>query len=449
MKKLFGTDGVRGIANTTLTPELAFKLGKAGGYVLTKDNHKENRFVIIGKDTRQSGDMLEAALDAGICSIGVDVWNVGVVPTPVIAWLVRELNALAGVVISASHNPAEYNGIKFFNNKGNKLDDNLEFQIEDYVETDMETLPKPIAGNVGRIYNKPEIKALYIDFVKKICANRLNIKVGLDVGNGANYMLAPKVYEMLGIKYEVINNEPNGTNINENCGSTNLNSLKALVLDNKLDVGIAFDGDADRVLAVDNDGEELDGDQIMFICSKYLPELADNNTVVSTVMSNFGFEKSIRDLGKNLIRVDVGDRYVSEKLNHTGGKIGGEQSGHIIFPEFNSTGDGLITSLMLLEAIQRSGKKLKDLKNEMFSFPQVLINVPVTDKNLDKKNIIEVIKDAELKLGNTGRVLVRASGTEPLVRVMVEGIEQDTIQVYADRIVEVIKQELCLELDHV
>jgi phosphoglucosamine mutase len=446
MKKLFGTDGVRGVANTSLTPELAFSLGRIGSYVLTRNHTSKNNYIIIGRDTRQSGDMLSAAISAGICSLGVDVWDVGVAPTPVIAWLVRKFGALSAVVISASHNPAKDNGIKFFNSFGNKLDDEIELEIEKiHYSKDQEHLPRPTGGKVGRICDKSGIVSSYVDYIKQTCDYPLNkFKVGLDTANGANYHLAPLVYQTLGIEHSAIHNNPDGKNINLNCGSTHLDSLKDHVIKNKLDLGIAFDGDADRLLAIDEDGIEVNGDEIMFICSSYLPRLQDNKVVVATIMSNLGFELAIKKMNLEFIRAKVGDRYVSEQLSSSGAKIGGEQSGHIIFPDLNSTGDGLLTSLMLLEAIHRSGKSLKELRKEISLFPQVLLNVPVKSKNnIDSNELIKAaIKKAENSLGSNGRILVRPSGTEPLVRVMVEGVEQSVIQAFADEIAEVIKKEM-------
>ncbi len=447
MKKLFGTDGVRGVANTTLTPELAFSLGRFGSYVLTKTPPTTNNYIIIGRDTRQSGDMLSASISSGICSLGVDVWDVGVAPTPVIAWLVRKFQALAGIVISASHNPAQDNGIKFFNNLGGKLDDELELEIESLIESTGDNLPRPIGGEVGRICDKSDIITTYVDYIEQICTYPLNkLKVGVDTSNGANFHLAPLVYDSLDIEYKVINNTPNGKNINLNCGSTHLEGLKKLVMQEKLDLGIAFDGDADRLLAVDEDGNEVNGDEIMFICSRYLPRLQDNKVVVATIMSNLGFEIAIKKMNQQFLRSQVGDRYVSEQIAVSGAKIGGEQSGHIIFPELNSTGDGLLTSLMFLEAIHISEKSLKTLRKEISLFPQVLINVPVLSKNNLESNesIKAVIEKAKISLGDNGRILVRPSGTEPLVRVMVEGIEQTLIQTHANEIAEVIKKEMSL-----
>lgn len=451
MTKLFGTDGVRGIANTVLSPELAFKLGRVGGHILTKD-HKgksENNFIIIGRDTRQSGDMLNASLSAGICSIGVDVWDLGIAPTPVVAWLVKKYNALAGAVISASHNPAKDNGIKFFNNEGNKLADELESDIEDLIESLVDNLPRPTGGDLGIILNKADIITSYIEFIENIPKHKYSdIKIGLDTANGANSFLAPIVYNSLEIDYKIINNNPDGKNINFNCGSTHLDSLKKLVADNNLDMGIAFDGDADRLLAVDSLGRVIDGDEIMMICSKYLDQFKNNDTIVATVMSNIGFELEMKKAGKKFIRAKVGDRYVSEQLYSTNAKLGGEQSGHIIMLDYNTTGDGLLTSLMLMEAVISSGKSLNELKDEIVLFPQVLINVQVKTKDhLDDNYVINsAIKRAEEHLGETGRILVRPSGTEPLVRVMVEGSDMKIITEHANEIADAIKKELYLSI---
>lgn len=447
MAKLFGTDGVRGIANTVLTPELAFKLGRIGGHILTKDHKSksENNFIIVGRDTRQSGDMLNASLSAGICSIGVDVWDLGIAPTPVVAWLVRKYKALAGVVISASHNPAKDNGIKFFNNQGNKLDDDIENQIEEIIALNNDNLTRPIGGDLGVIHQKSELLTSYLNYIETVFKTDFSkLKVAIDTANGANSYLAPMVYNSLDIDYSVIHNNPDGKNINFNCGSTHLDSLKKFVIENKLDLGIAFDGDADRVLAIDEIGRIVDGDEIMMICSNYLNQFKDNHTIVATVMSNLGFEIAMKKLGKNFIRAKVGDRYVSEQLYASGAKLGGEQSGHIIMLDYNTTGDGLLTSIMLMESIINSGKSLKELKDEIVLYPQVLINVQVkTKENLNDNYVINsAIKKAEQSLGENGRILVRPSGTEPLVRVMVEGTDMKTITEHANEIAEAIKKEL-------
>ncbi|MBC7472834.1 MAG: phosphoglucosamine mutase [Candidatus Sericytochromatia bacterium] len=442
MNKLFGTDGVRGVANSELTPELAFKLGRIGSYIITKNNTNKNKFIIIGRDTRQSGDMLSASISAGICSLGVDVWDIGIAPTPVIAWLVKNFKAQAGVVISASHNPAKDNGIKFFNHEGNKLADELEAEIEDIIASNMDELARPTGEYVGRIENKTDIVSSYIVFLEELMSYPIDkLKVGIDTANGANYHLASYVYESLGIKHFVINCNPDGKNINNNCGSTHPESLKKLILNEGLDLGIAFDGDADRLLAMDSQGRIVDGDEIIFICSKYLPILADNKTIVATVMSNLGFEQAMKALGKEFIRAKVGDRYVSEQIAISGAKIGGEQSGHIIFPELNTTGDGLLNSLMLLQAIHRSGKSLAELKDELKLFPQILINIKIENKDIINTNplILSAIKKATDELGSDGRILVRPSGTEPLVRVMVEGINHENIKLHAENIANTIK----------
>lgn len=446
MKKLFGTDGVRGVANLDLTPELAFSLGRVGSYILTKDLDSNNNYIIIGRDTRQSGDMLASAISAGICSLGVDVWDIGVAPTPVVAWLVKKFGALSGVVISASHNPAQDNGIKFFNHHGHKLEDSIEEEIEELMDSGSSEIPRAGGSEVGRIYDKSDIVTSYVDYLEhliKLPENKL--KVAIDAANGANYKLASLAYENFGLNFNLINSHPDGKNINYKCGSTNLGPLKELVIKKKLDLGIAFDGDADRLLAVDEEGREVDGDEIVFICSKYLPQLKDNKTVVATVMSNLGFEKAIIDSGKNFIRANVGDRYVLEKIKTSGAKIGGEQSGHIIFPNYNTTGDGLLTSLLLINAILISGKSLKELKDELELFPQVLVNVKVANKNIeDNKKVQDSINIAIEELQGQGRILVRPSGTEPKVRVMVEGKDPEVIEKIAHDIARVIEKEMSL-----
>ncbi|MEK7434853.1 MAG: phosphoglucosamine mutase [Cyanobacteriota bacterium] len=445
MKDLFGTDGVRGEANIYLTPELSFKLGRVGSYVLTKNRVAKSNYIIIAQDTRLSGDMLSASISSGICSLGVDVWNLGVIPTPVVAWLVRKFDALAGIMVSASHNPAKDNGIKFFNHLGNKLDDNLEAEIEKLIDDENNQIPRANGTEVGKIFEKSDIITSYINYIEDTFDSTLNkFRVALDTSHGANYSFAPIMYDKLGIDYGVINNSPDGKNINHKCGSTHLKGLKEFVLKEKYDLGFAFDGDADRLLAVDGAGREVDGDEIMLICSKYSPKLEENNVVVATVMSNIGFEKSIKEQGKYFIRAKVGDRNVFEMLEKYEAKLGGEQSGHIILPDYNSTGDGLLNSLVLLEAIHKSGKTLKELKDEIQTefFPQVLLNVHVNQKNLDNVNIKNVIKIVESELGEKGRVLVRASGTEQLVRVMVEGEEKEVVTKFANQIADVIRKEL-------
>lgn len=445
MRKLFGTDGVRGEANLYLTPELAFKLGRVGSYILTKNRVAKSNYIIIAQDTRLSGDMLSASISSGICSLGVDVWNLGVIPTPVVAWLVRKFDALAGIMVSASHNPAKDNGIKFFNHLGNKLDDQLEEEIERLIENENNEIPRANGTEVGKIYEKSDIITSYIDHIESIFETPLDkYKIALDTSNGANYNFAPFMFDKLGITIATINNNPDGRNINYKCGSTNLKPLKDFILKEKLDLGFAFDGDADRLLAIDEQGREIDGDEIMLICSKYSPKLKDNNVIIGTVMSNLGFEKSIKEMSKYFIRAKVGDRYVFEMIEKYEAKLGGEQSGHIIFPEYNSTGDGLLSALMLLESIHDSGLTLGELKDEIQSefFPQILLNVHVNEKNLEKENVKNVIELVEKELGEDGRVLVRASGTEPVVRVMVEGKDKEIVNSFANKIADIIRKEL-------
>lgn len=444
MRKLFGTDGVRGVANIELTPELAFKLGRTGSYVIGKNSNTNNNFIIIGKDTRQSSEMLSASISSGICSIGVDVWDIGFAPTPVVSWLVKKYNAKAGVMISASHNPAKDNGIKFFNSEGHKLDDNIEIEIENLLENDSE-IPRANGDEVGRIYEKSDIIISYIDYLDTLFDfPDLKIKLGIDTANGAAFHLVENIFSNLEVDYKIINNNPTGKNINLNCGSTHLEEIKKLVKENNLDLGLAFDGDADRLLAVDNECNEITGDHILYFCSKYIEELKDNKFVIGTVMSNQGIEVSIRELGKEFIRAKVGDRYVLEEIKKTDSKIGGEQSGHIIFPELNNTGDGILSALMLIKAIDNSNKTPNELYNELKLYPQVLLNLRATRKNElgTNKNIEDCIKNVEEKLGNTGRVLVRASGTEPLIRILLEGQDENIINKYAKEIYNVIEEEL-------
>jgi phosphoglucosamine mutase len=444
MRKLFGTDGVRGVANIDLTPELAFKLGRVGSYIISTKYETTNNFIIIGKDTRQSSEMLSASISSGICSIGVDVWDVGVVPTPVVSWLVKKYNAKAGVMISASHNPAKDNGIKFFNSQGYKLDDNIEVEIENLLDNDSQ-IPRANGDEVGRIYEKSDIITSYINYLDTLFDfSGLNLKIGIDTANGAAFHLIENIFNNFDIDYKIINNNPNGKNINLNCGSTNLESIKDFIKKNDIDLGLAFDGDADRLLAVDGNGNEITGDHIIYFCSKYLDELKDNKFVVGTVMSNQGIEVSIKELGKEFIRAKVGDRYVLEEMIKFKSKIGGEQSGHIIFYELNNTGDGILTSLMLLKAIKQSNKTISELYKEVNLYPQILLNLKVSKKDElnENKNIKNYIKYVEEKLGNTGRVLVRASGTEPLIRILLEGKDKNIIDKYSKKIYDLIKKEL-------
>lgn len=448
MGKYFGTDGVRGIANTELSPELVYKLGRAGAYVLTKENHHTAK-IIVGMDTRISGDMLESALVAGMCSVGAKVISLGIVPTPAVAHLVRKYNADAGVVISASHNPVKDNGIKFFNNKGFKLKDELEEEIEDIMINYIDDIPRPTGINVGVREISESAVDDYVEFLKSTTDISLDgLKVAIDCANGATYKAAPIVLSELGAEVIAIHREPDGTNINLNCGSTHMESLIEFVKENKADVGIAFDGDGDRCLAVDENGEIVDGDQIMAICGNYLKENGNlkNDTIVATVMSNLGLFIMGREKNIKIEKTKVGDRYVLERMLEKGDTLGGEQSGHIIFLEHNTTGDGILTAIKLLSIIKKSNKKLSELKAIMEILPQVLVNARVDSK---KKNaylsngIIKTeIEKLERKFSQDGRVLVRASGTEPIVRVMIEGRDKEVLEKEAQKLASLIEEIL-------
>ncbi|SHM66084.1 phosphoglucosamine mutase [Caldanaerovirga acetigignens] len=443
-ERLFGTDGVRGIANKELTPLLAFKLGRAGAYVLSENNRKPT--VVVGKDTRISGDMLEAALIAGICSTGANVVKVGIVPTPAVAYLTRHFGADAGVVISASHNPVEYNGIKIFDSEGFKLPDAIEDEIEALLNDCDDRIKSPTGPEVGRVFKEDGIRP-YAEFIKSV-ANRdfAGIKIALDCANGAAYKVAPLVFRELGAEVFVINDCPDGCNINVNCGSTNPNIISQFVRDVKADVGLSFDGDADRLIACDEKGQVVDGDHVMAINADYMKRrgLLKNDTVVATVMSNMGFEVALKGRGIKTVRTKVGDRYVLEEMLKGGYNLGGEQSGHIIFLDHNTTGDGILTAVKLLSIVAESRKPLSELRNIMKVYPQVLVNVKVKDKAgyAENERIKEVIIKAENLLGENGRVLVRPSGTEPLIRVMVEGEDEKIINELALRLANVIREEL-------
>lgn len=448
MGRLFGTDGVRGIANKELDSQLAFNLGRIGAYVLTEETHHKPR-IAVGKDTRISGDMLEAALVAGICSMGGEAVVLGVLPTPAVAFLTRHLGLDAGIVISASHNPFEYNGIKFFNNKGYKLSDELEDKIESYLDNSEVAIANPIAGDIGRKLEIDNAVHSYTDFLKKtIDVNLRGLKIAVDCANGAAYIAAPSVLADLGAEIVVINNKPDGKNINVKCGSTHPGDLQKLVIDAGADVGLAFDGDADRLIAVDNKGNLVDGDRILAICAKHMKAKGTlkNNTVVATVMSNMGFDIAMKREQCNVAKTTVGDRYVLEEMLKNGYNIGGEQSGHIIFLDYNTTGDGLLTALQLLSVVKESGKKLSDLAEVMTELPQVLVNAKIKNENkskyADDKEIAQAIKEVEDKLKDKGRVLIRPSGTEPLVRVMLEGENKTEIQKDAQHIADLIQSKL-------
>ena len=430
MARIFGTDGVRGVANKELTVELAMNLGKAGAYVLTKEKaHKPT--ILVGGDTRISGEMLANALMAGICSVGADAVYVGVVPTPAIAYLTRHYGYDAGVVISASHNPSEYNGIKFFNGDGYKLSDLLEDEIEEVMRMNSAELPMPVGGEVGHITYRYDAKDDYVRFACSLIDLDLSgLKIVVDTAEGASYYTAPKTLESLGAKPVVIHNHPDGVNINRACGSTHMEELKKRVVEEGADLGIAFDGDADRMLAVDENGNMVDGDQIMAICGLYMRNQGrlKKDTVVATVMSNLGFFRMGEKEGINIVRTKVGDRYVLEYMLANGCNLGGEQSGHVIFLDENTTGDGLISALHLLEVIVKSGKKLSELASVMRVLPQALVNARVSNIKkeyyMDNKVVADAVAELEARFAGAGRVLIRPSGTEPLVRVMIEGDDQ-------------------------
>ncbi len=449
MGRLFGTDGARGVANSELTCELAMQIGRAAAMVLIDENKKRPR-VMIGMDTRISSNMLCSAITAGLCSVGADVMHLGVLPTPAVAFLVKKYEYDAAVMITASHNPCEYNGIKIFQADGYKLPDELEEKIESIILDGVTVPPVKIGADVGRIRTS-EMPAF--DYTRHLMSTVEDVdfsgyRVALDCANGAASVTAPDLFTELGIDSHIKSSIPNGININRECGSTSLKGLQNLVKEYKCDVGFAFDGDADRMLAVDENGEIVDGDKIIAICAKDMKSrgVLDNDTAVVTVMSNMGFFEFCKN---NEIRVEttkVGDRYVLENMKENNYKIGGEQSGHVIFFDYASTGDGQLTALQLLAVMKRTGKKLSELAAEMSVFPQVLINVRVSQMGKAHYNndieIKKAIESAGRELGDDGRVLVRVSGTEPLVRVMLEGKDEAKIKILAEEIAEVVKERL-------
>lgn len=443
--KLFGTDGVRGEANVVLTAELAYQLGRAAAYVLKRDGipGKENAMV-IGKDTRISGDMLEASLIAGICSTGVNVYQAGVIPTPGVAVLTRTLNCMAGVVISASHNPYQDNGIKFFSPLGTKLPDEVEAAIEAVIADGMKDVPNPSGAEIGHVISYPEGAEKYSDFLqRKVDGDLGGLRIVADCANGAASFIAPKLLRSLGADVTALSCTPDGININDNCGSTHLEQLQKAVVEERADLGVAYDGDADRLLAVDHNGRVVDGDRLLLIFGSYLEKqgLLEQNTVVITVMSNMGLKIALKEKGIKTLETKVGDRYVIEGMKESGAVLGGEQSGHIVFGLDNTTGDGILSSLKLLQIVKQSRKTLAELADEMEQYPQILINVRVKDKNgwEEKAEICQAIEDAQAELADTGRILVRASGTENLLRVMVEGKQQEQIERLANQIADVVK----------
>ena len=444
MARMFGTDGVRGVAGTELTIELAMKLGQAGAYVLTKEQSHQPT-IIVGCDTRISGGMLANALMAGICSVGANAIYVGVAPTPAIAYLTRKHKVDAGVVISASHNPMEFNGIKFFNGEGYKLSDSLEDEIEALIKNDMDDIVFPIGPGIGRIDYRFDIVDEYIKFEEKTVPVDLSgMKIVVDCAEGASFYTSVKTLTDLGAELIAIHTEPDGTNINANCGSTHMGELKARVVSEKADIGIAFDGDADRMLAVDENGKLVDGDEIMAICANYLKEKGKlaKDTVVVTVMTNLGFSLMGDKQGINIEKTKVGDRYVLENMRENGYNLGGEQSGHVIFLDDNTTGDGLLSALHLLQVMVDTGRPLSELASIMEVLPQALVNAKVPNHKkesyMEYSEIAEAIVELEKKFAGEGRVLIRPSGTEPLVRVMIEGKDQKVIDEDAKKLAELI-----------
>lgn len=447
MSRMFGTDGVRGIANKDLKAGVAYDLGRAGAYVLSEGTHKPK--ILVGMDTRISGDMLESALVAGILSVGAHAICVGVIPTPAVAYLTRKYGLDAGVVISASHNPVEYNGIKFFNNKGYKLSDELEDKIQSVIESGFKDVPLPTGADLGKKIVEESALEDYVAFVKgTIDGDLKGMKIALDCANGASYETAVHAFRDLGAEVVVINNDPDGVNINKNCGSTHPEELMDYVVRKNCDLGLAFDGDADRCLAVDENGKLVNGDFIMAICGKQMKEEGklDKDVVVVTVMSNMGLFLALDKLNINTVKTKVGDRYVLEEMLKEGYKLGGEQSGHVIFLEHNTTGDGLVTGLQLANVVKKSGKKLSELASIMTELPQVLVNatVPNNMKNIhnEDEEIMEEIRKMEEKLHGNGRVLIRPSGTEPLVRVMLEGENQKELDEMAHNLARLIEEKV-------
>ena len=453
MRKYFGTDGIRRIANTELTPELVYKVAKAGAYVLSK--HTDHTpTILIGRDTRISGTLIESAMVSGFLSYGANVKLLGVIPTPAVAYLTRKLNADAGVVISASHNTYEFNGIKYFSNKGTKIPDSLEEEIEEIMDSDKMLELTAVSNKIGVSEYELNLIDEYVYFFRKNfddiieSLNKDNFVVGVDVANGATYNVAEKVFKALGIKYKIINNTPDGININENCGSTHLDSLRKFVVENKLSLGVAFDGDGDRCLAVDEKGNIIDGDIMMAVISKYLlnHNKLSKDTIVATVMSNLGLHKYTKEKGLDLKQTKVGDRYVLEEMLKNGYNFGGEQSGHIIMLDYNPTGDGILTAIMLIQSILEENKTASEVTNIIKLYPQVLVNAKVnSDKKYDyekDKEIKNRIESLEKEFAGNGRILIRPSGTEPLVRVMIEGENQDYITKKAKELADFIEKKL-------
>lgn len=451
MGKYFGTDGVRGVANTELTPELAFKLGRCGGYVLMQHAPEQaHPRVLVARDTRISGQLLEQALVAGLLSVGIEVMQLGVISTPAVAYLTRTQNAAAGVMISASHNPALDNGIKFFGSDGFKLSDQQEEEIEALIDAPEDTLPRPSTDGLGTIDEFPEGAIKYLQFLQSTISGDLEgIRVCIDAANGATAPLVNQLFADLETDFYTMGDRPNGININDGVGSTHPEGLQAFVKEKGAMVGLAFDGDGDRLIAVDENGELVDGDKIMFICGQHLKSKGrlEKDTIVSTVMSNIGFHKAIEEHGMVALKAQVGDRYVVEAMREGGYVLGGEQSGHIVFLNLNTTGDGLLSAVQLLAVMKETGKPLSELAAQVTIFPQKLVNIRVRDKHtvMDESAVKAVIEAVEAEMNGDGRILVRPSGTEPLLRVMAEASTDEKVSRYVDTIADVIRAERGIE----
>lgn len=449
MARLFGTDGVRGVAGTELTAQMCFDIGRAAATVLTANCSTGKPRILVGRDTRISGDMVQAALSAGFCAAGAVAIPVGIIPTPALAWLTREYKADAAAMISASHNPMEYNGIKFFNSNGYKLDDALEDRIEAMVRGALHTIDLPNGAGIGTIEPVSTAVDDYVSYILTTIDTRLDgMKAAVDCANGSASLTAPAALKKLGVTLDVIHQEPNGVNINAGCGSTHMEDIQKLTLSSGADIGLAFDGDADRLLAVDEKGNLVNGDQIMAICGTYLKGKGKlhNNTIVATIMSNLGLFQMAEREGIRIPKTKVGDRYVLEKMLEEGDNLGGEQSGHVIFLDHNTTGDGLITALQLLSVMKHTGKKLSELAEVMTMLPQVVVNVPVENERkydyIDDAEIMETIRRTERLFEDSGRVLIRPSGTEAMVRIMIEGQDLPLMQQKAEEIAAVMKRNL-------
>lgn len=453
MGKYFGTDGVRGVANIELTPELAFRLGRCGGYVLTLHNQEKDEngevkqpLVLVARDTRISGQMLEQALIAGLVSVGIEVFQLGVVTTPAVAYLTRTQHAAAGVMISASHNPAQDNGIKFFGPDGFKLSDEQELEIEKLLDQE-DTLPRPSAEGLGTVDEFPEGILKYTQMLEQTIPDDLSgLTLCIDAANGATTSAANRLFADLETDFYTMGMKPDGLNINDGVGSTHPEHLAQMVVEKGADAGLAFDGDGDRCIAVDEQGNIVDGDKIMYICGKYMNEhnRLNEHTIVSTVMSNLGFYKAVEAAGMKSVATQVGDRYVVEEMRKHHYNLGGEQSGHVIFLDYNTTGDGMLTGIQLLNVMKQTGKKLSELASEVTEYPQELVNIRVTDKNnaMNIPAIKAVIDEVEQEMNGDGRILVRPSGTEPLLRVMAEAPTKEKVHYYVEKIADVVRHEI-------